>query len=222
VRRDCPPQYAAPFRWTAEIAAWSATAAVCLAAALVWFGRRGGWRRIPLLIAMGVGLAVPGPLIGLAAVAFFNATSCAAVAWVYERTVVAPTLVQVAKILPVPAMMLWFALGSIPRNILDAAALDGAGPWTQFWRIALPMRRRALVGAWVAAFALAVGELAASKVVLPPGIQTISAELFGLLHYGADDQVAAICLTLAAAIAIPSVLLAYIIGRSFWAGRRAA
>ncbi|MEX0586079.1 MAG: ABC transporter permease subunit, partial [Pirellulales bacterium] len=204
----CPTRYAAEFGWSAAIAGSAATAALVVSAGLVWLGRWGGWRRIPLLVAIGAGLAIPGPLVGLAIIAVFNAPGSARLAELYERTLLAPTLAQFVKVLPVAALILWFALGSIPRNVLEAAALDGAGPWTRFWQIAVPMRRGAFAGAWLAAFALAVGEIAATKVVLPPGVQTITAELFGLLHYGADDQVAAICLTLAAGMGIPSAVVA--------------
>jgi iron(III) transport system permease protein len=218
---DCPRRYAAEFGYTAGIAGGAATGAVTIGAALAWFGRIGGWRRLPLALAIGVGLAAPGPLVGLAVVAAFNAVDSPLVAAMYDRTLVAPTLAQLLRILPISSLVLWFAFASIPRNILDAAAIEGAGPWTQFWRIAVPLRQRALAGAWLAAFAVAVGELAATKNVLPPGVQTITAELFGLLHYGADDQVAGICLTLAAAVATASALVAGTpLGRRFWAGRR--
>lgn len=34
---------------------------------------------------------------------------------------------------------------SLPRSVFDAAEVDGAGPWTTFWRLALPLSKPALV-----------------------------------------------------------------------------
>jgi ABC-type sugar transport system permease subunit len=40
------------------------------------------------------------------------------------------------------AMVLFIAgLGDVPPSVLEAAALDGAGPWTRFWRITWPLLR---------------------------------------------------------------------------------
>lgn len=38
------------------------------------------------------------------------------------------------------SMLIWLAgLRSVPAELLDAAKVDGAGAWTRFWRITLPM-----------------------------------------------------------------------------------
>ena len=52
-----------------------------------------------------------------------------------------------------------------------------------------------LAAAWLAAFAIAMGDLAATILVAPPGVTTIGMRVFGLLHSGVDDHVAGLCLT---------------------------
>lgn len=66
---------------------------------------------------------------------------------------------------------------------------------TRFLRFGLAFRWRPAAATWLAAFAIASGDLAASILVVPPGITTIPVRVFGLLHSGVDDQVAGICLT---------------------------
>ena len=44
-----------------------------------------------------------------------------------------------------PMMLFIAGLQQIPGDIYEAAALDGAGRWTTFWRITLPSLRRTLV-----------------------------------------------------------------------------
>jgi ABC-type sugar transport system permease subunit len=43
------------------------------------------------------------------------------------------------------------ALQDIPRSVVEAAAVDGAGPWPRFWRITLPMLRQSTLFAVVMA-----------------------------------------------------------------------
>lgn len=44
--------------------------------------------------------------------------------------------------LGLPMMLFLASLQQIPRDLYEAAALDGAGPWTRLWRITLPSIRR--------------------------------------------------------------------------------
>lgn len=47
--------------------------------------------------------------------------------------------------LGLPMMLFLAGLQQIPRDIYEAAALDGASRWTVFWRITLPSLRRTLI-----------------------------------------------------------------------------
>jgi iron(III) transport system permease protein len=79
--------------------------------------------------------------------------------------------------------------------------------------LGLRVRWRALALAWLLAMVVAVGDLAASILVVPPGVTTLSIRIFGLLHYGVEDQVAGICLALA-------VLVGGVLIVSIWLVRR--
>jgi iron(III) transport system permease protein len=97
--------------------------------------------------------------------------------------------------------------------MLDTATTDGAGWWQRLLWIAVPQRWPALVAAWLVGLAVAVGELAATVLVVPPGPTTISVRIFSLIHYGVDDRVASICLVLVLGLA---VLMAVVV----WSARR--
>ena len=60
---------------------------------------------------------------------------------------------------------------TIPRDLEDAARLDGAGPWTVFWRVVLPLSKPALATLAVLAF------VDQWKSFLWPLIATRSAEM---------------------------------------------
>lgn len=48
-------------------------------------------------------------------------------------------LVSVWQFVGIPMMLIYAALISIPDEILEAAEMDGLGPWAQFWKIKLPL-----------------------------------------------------------------------------------
>ena len=58
------------------------------------------------------------------------------------------------------------------------------------------------------AFVMSVGELSASLLVLPPGVTTIAVRIFQLLHYGVDDRVAALALSVFVAMAAIAIFTA--------------
>jgi iron(III) transport system permease protein len=98
--------------------------------------------------------------------------------------------------------MLWYGLRSIPAEILDAAVLDGAGPLTCLLRVALPQRVAVIAAGWLVAMAVALGDLAASVLIVPPGVTTLAIRVFNLVHYGVEDRLAGICLFTLVAMAL--------------------
>ncbi len=53
-----------------------------------------------------------------------------------------------------------------------------------------------MAAAWLIGLALALGDLMASNLVVPPGVETLAIHIFNMVHYGIQDQVAGICLAL--------------------------
>jgi ABC-type Fe3+ transport system permease subunit len=149
------------------------------------------------LALLSLCLTIPGPLLGLGLIRLLNQPPGSPLEWLaplYDSKF-APWLVQTLRALPLVTLILWAALGTIPQVMLDAAATEGAGWWRRLLQIALPQRWLAVVAAWLVGFAVAVGVLAATVLVMPPARSTtISIRVFQLLHYGVDDRLAAISL----------------------------
>ncbi len=197
-------------RWSLLIGVFSATTAVGTAAIFAWLARRGGWRSGIILFMTALALAVPGPLIGLALLWLRGVW---VLRWLVDHWIFAPWAALTIRSLPPSLLILWYAFRTIPPAILDAAEMDGAGPAARFWRIALPSRISAVLLAWLVAFAVAMGDLAASILVVPPGVTTLSIHLFGLLHYGVQDKVAGACLALLAVFATIAAGILGLVGR---------
>lgn len=180
--------------YSLEIDSAAATVTVILASCIGWFARRGSWRAWAGLISVGWLLAIPGPLIGLAIVPLLNRPEIPGFVYLYDHTIAGPLLACIARSLPLATFVLWTALRVLPNEVLEAAELDGASR-AQIWLfIVLPLRWSAIALAWLVAFVISLGELDATFLVTPPGPEPLSVHIFGLVHWGAEDQVAGICL----------------------------
>jgi ABC-type glycerol-3-phosphate transport system permease component len=67
-------------------------------------------------------------------------------------------LVYTAFALPVTIWMLRNFVASVPREMDEAAAIDGAGAWTRFWRVLLPLVAPGLIATSVFAIVFAYNE----------------------------------------------------------------
>jgi ABC-type Fe3+ transport system permease subunit len=187
-----------------------------IATPLAWsvrLARREPWMRLAFLALC---LTIPGPLLGIGLIRLLNQppdSPLADLAWLYDSNF-APWVVQTVRALPLVTLILWPALASVPQVMLDAAATDGTGWWGRLLRVALPQRWPAVAAAWLVGLAVAVGELAATVLVMPPQRSTaISVRVFQLLHYGVDDRVAAICLVMVAGVAALTGIAAALLKR---------
>jgi ABC-type Fe3+ transport system permease subunit len=219
------------FRGELWLSTWlgvaAATSAVVIALPLAWTLRRvlvsstnqssltrGAY--VPLFM-LALLLTVPGPLLGLGIIRALDRPLNSPLAFLgdlYDSNF-APWLVQTLRALPITFLILWPALASVPQAMLDAAATEGNGRWGQLLRIAVPQRWPAIAAAWLIALAIAVGELAATVLVMPPqrGATALSIQVFQLLHYGVDDRVAAICLVMVIVIAALTGIAATLLQR---------
>lgn len=179
--------------WSALIAVLAAATASTAALMIAWWGHRSRWRAMAVLGGAASLWALPAPLLGLALVAVFYQTFDP-FPYLNDYTVMAPVLGIAIRILPWPLFIYWYAFRQIPRDVLDAAALDGAGTWRQLFFLALPANWHFAVTGWFAALAAAFADLSISIILLPPGVSTLGTRIFDRLHTGTDQQVAAVCL----------------------------
>ncbi|HEY2893750.1 MAG TPA: hypothetical protein VGJ16_06045, partial [Pirellulales bacterium] len=144
-----PWRYRAELRQSAQIGLAAATAALVIAVPLAWSMRGNTLRSLPWLQlgAIGVLLAVPGPLLGIALIRLLNQPTdspLSCLGWLYD-TNFAPWLAQTLRALPIATLILWPTLATVPQAMLDTAATDGAGWWRRLLFIVIPQRWPALV-----------------------------------------------------------------------------
>lgn len=195
----------------------SGLAATALAAWFCWRFRE----RIGLVVAVAVAVAfVPAPLVGLGLKEFIGQLLNAE-EWVlrtlgvtldfpplrsalYDQPSPLPGIWSCAiRFFPVAVAILLPALRGIPKELHEAAKLDGASAWGH---VGWPMLRNAAGMSVAAVAALSLGEVGASKLVVPPHRTVYILDLFNQMHYGTESGVAAMSLVQIAATA--SVLIA--------------
>jgi iron(III) transport system permease protein len=214
-----PARFDAELWDTVTLAAGVASVVLLAAGSLGWIARGGGRWATPAMTAVVLGLAIPGPLVGAALIQLLNhdirpaipLSDGTAKSWLlvlYDDTQLAPLIAQAVRALPLATLLLWHSFATLDDDVLAAAALDGLSPLRVFWKIAVPQRWRAIAAAWIAAFAVAAGDLAWAHLVTPPGLDLLSRRVFGLVHSGVEEQVAAISLVnVLAYSALASVVL---------------
>jgi iron(III) transport system permease protein len=202
----------------------AALAAGLIAAALAltacWLARDSRAVRVLLVAAVALAWALPGPVAGAGLKAAIERlvdieqpVAGRGMIWavLYNGPSLAPVVwADVLRFFPCAVALLWPAVRLVPHALTDAARVDGAAPGRELrdtvWPLAAPAAGRAVVAVTV----LSLGELSASKLVATPGGSTFAHEVFTRMHYGIANHLAALCLLLLGAVAIPTLVLAFV------------
>lgn len=171
-----------------------------LGCGLAWcLVRRPRWRPLLAIYVVTV-LAFPAPLIGIGIIHLLNRPGLPAMLLDSPFVLV---LAYTVRFLPVAMILMVPAVRALPREVETAARLDGASGLRTYWQIVSPLCARAMGLSLFVVAILSLGELSCSQLVAPPGYTTVSVRFFSLVHYGLDEDWAALCLFSVLAIGIP-------------------
>ncbi len=198
------------FRWSSMIAAVTSSWLLIVGILCVWNTRNSRTGKLVLLLSVAVACALPGPLIGAGIVGLFSSFSHPWIVWLYDRTILPPVIATFVFCWPLTTVFVWFALGNTARDTIENARLEGANSFSQLVFLAIAGNWHALSGCLLISFAICFGELSASQMTLPPGMDTVPRVMLGLLHAGVNEMTAAItivCVVMIVAITIAGWLL---------------
>ena len=210
-----PRRYAAEFRGTAELAAWSTIFTLSLAVPLAWWARRGRVRMMLAALAGLSGLVVPGPLFAVGLLRLRDLVALDAFDTLAERSLVLPAVVVAWRSLAVCTAVLWYGFRTVPVAQLEAAALDGLSPLRQLWHLGLAQRKSNVAAAAIIAWSLAAGDLTSTILLVPQRYSTIAIRTFQLVHAGVDDRLAGLCLVSTALFAAAAIAILALTSRGF-------
>lgn len=206
-------------------AATALVAAVGLPLALAL--ARPGWRgRRALDVAVMLPLALPPTVLGYYLLQLLGRGG--PLGWLAERlwggtllfTPAAAVLAAAAVALPLFVQPARVALEDVPPEVLEAAAIDGAGPWARLRHVALPLAWPGILTGLLLAFARSLGEFGATLMVagnIPGRTQTLALAVYSAVQAGEEDLAGRLALLLTA-VAAASLTVA-LRGRYRAAGR---
>ena len=204
---------------------WAAgTGVACAGLSLFcsWVGRESRRLRFGLVALTVLAAVLPGPVIGLGLKGIIDVA-----VFLFPNTIVEQTLyvgpssvpgmwAQVLRFFPYALLLVWPVVRLIPREFFDLVRVEGGRPIQEFTHVVWPLAYRAALWTAVLATALSLSEVAATVRVETPGTESFSKLIFDRMHYGVDNDVAALCLVLLAwgLLAVP------VIGVVHWFCRR--
>lgn len=213
-----PMEFGEELARSALVAQLVAAGALAVASPLAWWARSGGWRLTGSVAMMAACLAVPSPLLAVWLIRIMNAPGQPLLNYLFDRSLVPICAVQLVKTVPLAFFVLWPAMRGIAQPLVDLARLDGWSAPSRFLHLGVRLTLPPHAAAWIVVAAMSVAELTATILVSPPGFSTVAVTVFQLIHYGVEDRLAGLCLTLWGV----SILLALAAGLlvASWARRR--
>lgn len=152
--------------------------------------------RTPLSFATFIPLAIPGITLGIGLIKVWNRPLADIVygsSWII-------IFGYVAHFIPFGAITVASGLKQVNPRLEEAACLSSPH-WTKLIRkIVIPLLKPSLITGFFIVFILSFGELGTTLLVIPPGRETIPIKVYNLMHYGADQMVAALCVSLVAIV----------------------
>ncbi len=165
-----------------------------------------GFRR-GLLLLLAIAWAWPGPVVGLGLKALLklimdstHSTWLKGLLW--DGPSLLPLIwVDLVRFFPCAVALLWPVLRLLPRDLREAARVEGASPGQELLLVVWPMTVGPLLRAVLAVMVLSLGELSAGKVVSTPGQPSFAETVFTQMHFGVTNSLAARCLLLLLVVA---------------------
>jgi iron(III) transport system permease protein len=156
--------------------------------------------RLFLALLVFIPFAVPATTMGIGMIGVWNRN---VVDWIYGSMVIM-MIAHMARFTPYAAAVVHSGVGQVGTELEEAAMLSGARFSSVMLNVLAPLTKRHLLVAAFIVFVLAFGELGTTLLISPPGVETIPVKIYNMMHYGAEEMVAALCIILMTLIFILS------------------
>lgn len=190
---------------------WSFLIGICcvgivlvLGLALIWWAKKSRMAKFILLATISVCFALPGPVIGTVLLRVYSLSDIELIAFLFNRTLAPTILAGAIYCLPISVVLLWFVVSTTAKDSEEHLSLEGAGRWKRFWQLSVVANILPITGIAILCFVLAYGELSATQMLLPPGVETVPRLTLGLMHAGVNNMTAALSIVNIIAILLVS------------------
>jgi ABC-type Fe3+ transport system permease subunit/DNA-binding beta-propeller fold protein YncE len=169
--------------------------------------------RLPMGLALWLPFLIPGVLSGIAMILLFNRPVLSA----FYQSVGIVILAFVVRYLGFGWNGIAHAMKSTDSDLVGAARLEGASWWQSLRHVHWPQISLQVAATWYVIFLLCLWDVESMVLVVPPGGETLALRVFNLLHFGHNNQVDALCLTLLGLAILPVII--WKIGRGIYSIR---
>lgn len=156
--------------------------------------------------------AVPATVLGIGLILVWNRP---VVEMIYGSSLII-IFGYVSRFIPFVIRAISANMKQVNRNLEEAAVMANVSWITRVSRISIPLLAPGLLAGWAIAFILSMGELGTTLLVIPPGEATLPIRIYTLMHYGANQLVAALCIILIAMTLIPVLIVKFLLRRITW------
>jgi iron(III) transport system permease protein len=165
----------------------------CLAFFISYFiERMSGQARTLAEFATLIPFAIPATVLGIGMIKVWNRPVTDII---YGSSLII-ILGYVAHFIPFTTRVTSSALKQVNPRLEEMAFLVTANWFKVIGKIVLPLMVPGLLAAFFIGFILSVGDLGTTLLIMPPGKTTLPVKIYNLMHYGAEQMVAALCLVL--------------------------
>jgi iron(III) transport system permease protein len=189
-----------------SLAAAAAAITVSLAFVLSYMILRATeWQRAVLAFAVFIPFVIPATSLGVGLIEVWNRPLLDVV---YSSQLII-IMGYLSRFLPFAVITVHSGLKQVDHGLEEVASLAVAS-WTKIIRkVVVPLLWPSILSSFFIVFVLSLGEIGTTLLVIPPGKETIPIKIYNLMHYGADQSVAALCLIMTAAIMLSAGLLLF-------------
>ncbi len=140
---------------------------------------------------LSIPLALPASLVGISLIQTYTNM----LPQLYG-TMWMPVIASVTRFVPISSIVVFAQKKKMDKLLFDAADLFSMSRNEAFIKVKLPLQRYGIAASALMVFALSLGELGGTLLVIPPGRETLTIRIFNYLHYGGTEEVAGLCLAL--------------------------
>jgi len=144
------------------------------------------WIKHFLYYASILPFAIPATIVGVLLIKLFNRPF---LNFVYTTPIIL-IVGYMVRFSPFAIRVLCANISQIERDIEDASKMEGASFRQTIIHLIIPLCRPGLIISLAVVFALIMGELGMTILVIPPGKSTLILKIYTLMHYGAGKIVA--------------------------------
>ncbi len=184
---------------------------LCVTAALIGVMLGGFYEKCGLILGALL-FILPGPVLGISLVTFWNRPGVAGMLYGTDAMLI---LGMIARFLFVAMVVVRIARGSVGKQLVEQAVVDGAGRVRTFVSVILPLMLSGIAVAFVLCMTLILGELGVSVLIVPPGGTTLAVRIMTLMHYGPEPVLASSALILVLMVLLPASAVSILIYRIF-------